>query len=206
MQVSAEIRWFWLGRAPEGLEHWFRSADAHGCPAGGGGSRTDEYLRDPGQEELGLKRRGSKPGVEVKGLVAVKREGIAAAPFTGPVETWTKLSTQALQISSTIAVEKQRWLRKFDTSGAEPVEVPLGENESPAEKDRALPGRGCNVELTRITVGGAEWWTLGFESFGALATVEDSLRATGAVVAARRPPPLGDPLQASYPAWLAQLA
>jgi hypothetical protein len=64
---------------------------------------------------------------------------------------------------------------------------------------------GCNVELARVTVGGEVWWTLGFEAFGPPRTLQASLRATAGLLAARRPPPLGDGLRASYPAWLAQL-
>jgi hypothetical protein len=58
MQVSAEIRWFWRDAPPAGLEDWFRDAGVHGCPADDEETRTDVYLREPGQVELGLKRRG----------------------------------------------------------------------------------------------------------------------------------------------------
>src|SRR3982751_1191157 len=37
--------------------------------AGGGRPREDVYLRDDRQAALGIKRRGGRPGVEVKGLV-----------------------------------------------------------------------------------------------------------------------------------------
>jgi hypothetical protein len=58
MEVSAEIRWLWHNTVPPGLVDWFCPADAHGCPAGGGRTRMDEYLRDAHQVELGCKRRG----------------------------------------------------------------------------------------------------------------------------------------------------
>ena len=209
MQVSAEIRWFWRDRAPSGLEDWFKDRDVHGCTAGGPETRTDEYLRDPGQTELGLKLRGTRPGVEatsveVKGLVAVTWDGLTVAPFRGPIEIWTKVSTPALKLPSTVRVEKERWLRKFDTSGAAVVEVPLGTRSKPVEEDRPLPGSGCNVELTRLAVAGSVWWTLGFESFGMLPTVENSLRAAATLLATRSPT-LEHGLRASYPVWLAHL-
>ncbi|HEX6040529.1 hypothetical protein [Longimicrobium sp.] len=196
MRVSAEVRWFWRDEPPGGLEAWFRDADAHGCPAGDEEARADVYLRDPGQTELGIKRRGGNEEVEVKALVSVIRDGVAAPPFVGPAETWTKVRARGLDFAASVTTHKARRLRTFETGGAEPVEMRPG---SPA------PPVGCNVELTRVTVNGDVWWTLGFESFGPPRTLTDSLRATTALLATRRPPRLGDGLQASYPAWLAQL-
>src|ERR1035438_5096441 len=71
MKVSAEIRYFWRGAAPGGLEEWFRSGEGQPFPAGGGESRLDEYLRDADQTELSVKRRGEELGVEVKGRFQV---------------------------------------------------------------------------------------------------------------------------------------
>jgi hypothetical protein len=58
------------------------------CPPGGGLLRLDEYLSDPNQCELGIKRRGGKKGVEVKGLVTHAEQQLAAGPFVGPIEIW----------------------------------------------------------------------------------------------------------------------
>ena len=84
MQVSAEIRWFWKGVLPPELLVWFQRAERHSCAGGGGSVRTDAYLRDARQSELGLKLRGGKKGVEIKGLVAVIADGCQASPFIGP--------------------------------------------------------------------------------------------------------------------------
>lgn len=196
MQVSAEIRWFWCDAPPAGFDDWFRDAGVHGCPTSDEEARTDVYLREPGQTELGLKRRGGKDGVEVKALVSVIRDGVSAAPFTGPVETWTKVTARGVDFASTVTTHKVRWSRTFDTGAAAAVEVSPG---------RAQPSVGCGVELTQVTVDGDVWWTLGFESFGAPGTLEESVRATAALLSTRRPPSLGDGLRASYPAWLVQL-
>jgi hypothetical protein len=204
MQVSAEIRWFWHDASPPGIEDWFCKADAHYCSAGGGGTRVDEYLRDASQVELGLKRRGGKKGVEVKGLVAVTWSGLAVGPFAGPVEVWTKWTSEPLELNSTSTVNttKRRWLRKFDTIVPLPQEIPLDTEEKPLD-NRPLPALGCNVELTQVSLlNGDVWWTLGFEAFGTIRTVENDLRAVATILAARRPPGLGDGLLASYPAWL----
>jgi len=203
MQVSAEIRWFWRAKCPDAIETWFRSGSTQ---PGGGSAREDEYLHEPTQLEFGLKRRGKKIGVEAKGLVAVLPQPSNAVPFLGLIEIWCKwqLLTVALSGLPTVPTRKLRWLRKFDTSGEEPSEIPLGEDETPVD-GRALPGLGCNVELTRVELRGEQvWWTLGFEAFGELPSVERSLRNTLSIMATRQPPPLGTGELLNYPAWLSR--
>ena len=204
MQISAEIRWFWSDVPPPKLEEWFRDATEDTCAAGGGESRVDEYLYDGNQIELGLKRRGGKPGVEVKGLVAAEWGKLTATPFVGPIELWTKWTSEVLELNSdrTVPIKKIRWLRKFDTAKQFPEEIPLDGKEKPLGT-RPLPELGCNVELTQITLGDNKvWWTLGFESFGTIQTVDKSLYAVAATLATRQPPELGTGLLASYPDWL----
>ena len=130
---------------PPGLEDWFCKADAHGCPARGGRTRVDEYVRDIRQVELGLKRRDGHQGVEVKGLVAVTWGGGAGEPFAGPIELWTKWISEPLELlsHSTVPIEKQRWLRQFDTTGRVPQEIALDNEEKPHDR-RLLPALGCN--------------------------------------------------------------
>jgi hypothetical protein len=210
MQLSAEVRWFWRGDPQPECHAWFQSAAMHGCPAGGGkDSREDIYLSAPAQADLGIKRRGNKPGVEVKGLVAISETRLASQPFAGSIEMWSKWSSEALTIGHlpTIATSKLRWLRKFDTSGSEAVEVPLKDDEEPADASRQRPVRGCNVELTRVTLAGDErWWTFGFESFGPLTSIVSDLCKAEEVIAACQPPRLPPGQLASYPAWLQRYA
>lgn len=207
MQISAEIRWFWPDEPPTGLQAWFCNAGNKYCAAGGGKTRMDEYLYDPYQFELGLKRRGGKDGVEVKGLIEIRRDGLVMIPFTGSVEIWTKWTSERLELqsNSTVSTQKRRWLRKFDTALALPQEIPLGADEKPLDKQRPIPTFGCNVELTEVTLKNAKvWWTLGFESFGTIEAIEDHLRAVAMTLADRRPPKLDDGLLANYPAWLSK--
>lgn len=204
MQVSAEVRWFWAGRPPLGLKEWFIDSKDHGCVAGGGGTRTDYYLPERHQAELGIKRRGGGgKGIEVKGLVATAGK-VARGPFSGPIELWTKWTSTSLRLTREGAVRtrKRRWLRKFDTTGARPREIALNAEELPLDSKKR-PARGCNVELTKVTLSdGTVWWTLGFEAFGTLDTVPESLKTAAKVLSAREPPELGQGLLASYPAWL----
>jgi hypothetical protein len=201
--VSAELRWFWRDTLPRGVEAWFRNGS---LPPGGGTARVDEYLLDPEQRELGLKRRGARPGVEVKGLVAVLGE--TSPPLGGRVQLWCKWTSEGLTIDRLprLAVHKTRWLRKYDTSGVNLSEVELDAEERRRDSPDAVLERGCQWELVALRVDGddANWWSVGFEAFGELATVEQSLRRTVAHVAARAPQ-LDAGVEMSYPAWLASL-
>jgi len=205
MLVSAEIRWFWRDASPLGLRDWFESAEVHGCPVGGGDEepRPDAYLRDASQQELGIKARAGN-SIEVKGLVAVIWNGLPSGPFAGPIEIWTKWSAPALTLNAatTIGTRKTRWLRKFNTAGAIPAEIPLNKKEQPADDKIEPPDLGCNVELTEVKTSSEVWWTFAFETFGKLTTIQNDLQAVTSVLAARNPPGLGTPLLASYPAWL----
>jgi hypothetical protein len=205
MHITAEIRWFWPDCPPPGLDAWFRDAALHGCPAGGGDRRLDEYLYQPGQAELGLKRRGGGDGVEIKGLLSVAPDALKAGPFAGSPERWVKWESPALSLEGRqlIRLTKRRWLRTFDCTRDETKALALGPDENPL--GRPMPERGCNVELTELTLeGGGPWWTFGLEAFGVFEQVEHDLRRVAAELAAAHPPlPSGGAL-ASYPRWLAE--
>lgn len=202
--ISAEARWFWRQDLPPAVEAWFREGMS---PPGGGQPRTDEYLLDRLQRELGIKMRGGGRGVEVKGLVA-RREHVSA-PLQGRVEIWSKWISGALSIDRLpcVAVRKTRWLRKYDTSGGQVIEVPLDAEERPTDSPQHIIERGCQFELVALTIGPDDnvWWSVGFEAFGELDTIEDSLHRT-LVYVAPRAPALDDGLELSYPEWLAEFA
>ena len=207
MQVSAELRWFWPAQAPEGLEDWFcKSSTSYVAAGGGDEGRADIYLMEPSQEEVGIKRRGGKPGIEIKGLVAEIDEPVSTKTFDGRIQLWTKwsLGSDNFSLTRTIEVHKLRWLRKFDTSSRPPTEIPLDGAGIPIDDGR-LPEQGCNVELTKVWLSDQRvWWTFGFEAFGRLHSVEDSIRSTVQVMQDRKPTvAMGD--LASYPRWLSQI-
>ena len=193
MQVSAEIRWFWP-EEPTAVVDWFHDRTIHRLSPGQEDERIDCYLHDANQDELGLKVRGNKPGIECKGLVARTSIGVETGPFAGPLEIWCKWSSTSLKIPANqlVCVSKRRAVRKFDTAhGA--IEV---------EFDRR-PGTGCNVELTELTLpNGTRWWSLGFEAFGSLESVTQSVVRTAAELSSHSAPALLNAVQASYPAWL----
>jgi hypothetical protein len=201
VSVSAELRWFWK-EAPAGLESWFRSGP---FPPGGGTPREDEYLLNASQVDLGVKKRGAKAGVEVKGLVGLG--GTSQRPFEGRVQIWGKWSVETLALDRLprVKVHKTRWLRKYDTSGTGISEVELDADEQQRRAPDGPLERGCQLEFVALRVGGAAgaWWSLGFEAFGDLSDVEQSLHRTVAHLAPTAPS-LADGLELSYPQWLAR--
>ena len=200
MLVSAEVRWFWKNAEPHPLTEWFRGG---AYPPGGGTPRTDEYLVDPGQRELGVKRRGGTGGIEVKGLVERRRP--APAPFAGRVQIWCKWTSEALTIDHRprVSIQKTRWIRKYDTAGTVVREVELDAAERPRHSPARGLERGCQLELVALRIDDRHetWSSFGFEAFGELDTLEDSLHRTVAHLAPDAPRvTLGAEL--SYPEWL----
>ena len=83
------------------------------------------------------------------------------------------------------------------------MEVPLNDKELPVDAKQPLPARGCNVELTEVTLtNGDIWWTLGFEAFGGVGTVAEDLHKVATILASEGPPNPSGGLRASYPTWL----
>ena len=202
MRISAELRWFWRGDVPPAFEKWFRESPTHPYPVGGGNLRQDDYLVDPGQTELGIKTRGGGTRTDIKGLFSRAAGAVSESPFRGQAEVWMKWTSNALQLDKAhkISTKKTRWMRKFDTTGPTPRELELGPDEEPLHENSSATG--CNVELTLVEISGEVWWTFGFECFGELGLVTQQLRTVATSLAAREPPEMGNPVPASYPAWL----
>ena len=207
MQVTAEIRWFLSDNESRELVDWFASPAVHGGPHAAPPGRVDRYLIDKCQVELGIKARGGRDGVEIKGLVDARAADLSSGPFTGPIEIWSKWWTNALSLDAnrTVAIEKRRWMRAFDLSGTSTVDATSHVAEW-FSGSRPIPSRGCNVEVTRVTVpDGQVWWTMGFEAYGALSTVAADVIVVADLMSSRTPPPLSGAKCQSYPSWLASM-
>ena len=201
MLISAEVRWFWSGRCPQPVHDWFFKS---GLSPGGGLSRIDRYACPRSEAEISLKKRGGKPELEVKGLVAVRRNP-ELEPLAPHIEIWCKWSCTipGFKLTDEVVITKTRWLRKFDTSKYVRSEIPLGANEKPTP-GYSLPVQGCNVELTEVKIAGhaERWWTLAFEAFGDLEGVSTNLTLT---VLLEKPLLLrivGSGAFLNYPTWL----
>jgi len=201
MRVTAEMRWFWPDKCPSELERWFFNPLPQ---AGGGQTRCDEYVAS-NSSELGIKKRGSKAGLELKGLIGTSRCQ-ELAPLGPHYELWCKWTSSDVLLNSTnvLVTKKLRWVRKLNTSGSVVLEVPLGTDEVPL--DGCWVQEGCNLTLTNVQILGVagQWWTFCFEAFGDLQSAPNNLKAaTNYASSAALPSPNGAFL--SYPAWLSEV-
>src|ERR1700683_2225522 len=100
MFISAEIRWFWRHTCSIELEDWFFRR----TPLPGGGTkRTDVYLRHSNERVLGIKQRGTKAGLEIKGLIAVL-EDARLQDLSGHYELWCKWTSDITNLASAKSV------------------------------------------------------------------------------------------------------
>ena len=177
--------------------------------------RSDEYFVSSDNSEIGIKRRDVRTEsplsvIEIKGLVDVIEPGVALYNGNAGFERWIKWTCSGIDLSAgcSLHVNKTRWLRKFSICGQIVTEIPLNRKEKPADATVALPLEGCNVELTKVTWDegrGAEWFTVGFEAFGALGSVELNLRQTSEHLKLRTLLGLSTEHLMNYPKWLRML-
>ena len=97
-----------------------------------------------------------------------------------------------------IAVSKQRALRIYTLGPG---------NRAVASLPGAWPAQGCALELSQVQVKAVEWWTLGLESFGPEAGLQNTFRLVAAhVLGSGTAQWLAADSSYGYPAWLASLA
>ena len=197
MRLTAEIRWFWLDRPPQKFHDWFVGAGAAWTAAGSTKTRVDEYLRDPDQDSLGIKKRG-RGDVEIKGLIGRRDKHLDFAGCTSQIELWAKWACRTLDLDGLplIGVEKQRWKRSFSVHADVVSELATASELAPRQS-------GCDAELTLLKGPDmAPWWTLGFEAYGELDKVEAVLSQTVSLMTRRCPPPLSPGEAIGYPSWI----
>lgn len=193
------MRWFAPGHPPEALTRRF---DDLGAP--GPQSRTDTYLDLSGTDDLGVKLREGGTAFELK----LRQHDLGETKFnagpTGNVERWQKWSFPVtdeacptagfgLPVESWVEVEKSRRLSTYRLAPDGTV--------SPVE---GRAGDGCSVEITELVMDGSQWWSLGFEAFGAQERLADALTATAAAffAGAEVAGALDGARSCAYPAWL----
>jgi len=195
-----EVKWFREGAIPRETLKWFEQRDGQPetqpC-------RVDYYLCVTDRDSLGIKLREGR--IEIKQrhrqYGVVRFDGRVA----GLVEQWHKWGFELIQPGSDpasilgasrswIGVKKDRRLYRYRvTDDQKVVAVPTTD----------YPVQGCHLELTRIGVGDRGWWSLGFEAFGDLSTIQESLFLVARkVLAAGAPPVLEAKDSYGYPTWL----
>lgn len=202
MRLSAELRWFWSGKPAKEFNQWFVEAGQSWPAAKPPKTRLDDYLVDPEQSALSIKKRSSGSTVEIKGLIAARNQTLSFADCTASVELWAKWPISGLDLccARVVTIGKERRMRSFRPSCGGVGEV------APSTEELATDAAsGCNVELTRISCPDrSSWWTLGFEAFGSLEEIEHLLAATLAEMNGRNPPLPTRGQACSYAAWLSK--
>jgi hypothetical protein len=61
------------------------------------------------------------------------------------------------------------------------------------------------MKLNKVVLEDDLWWTLGFEAFGSMKRVKNSLKSVATLLASRQAPKLDGCLIASYPEWLSKI-
>jgi hypothetical protein len=96
--AAKSLNSFWSGAASD-VKNWFCAIEPGFAPGGGVRVRTDDYVFDVTQSELGIRKR-DKAGVEVKALVEICADNVDILPFAGAVEIWTKVAARTLNLES----------------------------------------------------------------------------------------------------------
>jgi hypothetical protein len=158
MIKTREIRWFF--ESPQGLLTSF----FEGLPrqAASYEERTDRYLAGLLSEGNGVKLRGGR--LEIKSRVDGPETGVIAPGLEGVMETWVKYGFELKEgaqegvadediAAQWLDVAKERWVTLVDATGPNLQFHPLGYQ----------PGDYVQVEYTRISLGGRQWYTFGLE-------------------------------------------
>ena len=186
---SAEVRWFFPGILQDAVLDAF---DARRESV-----RHDRYLRLRGVDAVGVKLRQGR--LEVKARRGPIETVALAEGVSGNCDCWVKWACAADkldQLTALLAEDTREWI---DVQKERCVRV-YGDATT-----------GCHVELTKIVVDRAHWWTLGIEAIGPADQAREQLRRGAAVFFAEQyraltlDAALAGATSASYPMWLASL-
>lgn len=166
MLSSTELRWFYPGKLPEAISAWFRT-EYLGKVLEPPEKREDVYLAIASDcDYMGIKLRQRR--LEIKWRKAELGVLIITKGVEGKLETWDKWTCEdskaenfqpqsVIHKSHWIKVSKVRQQRKYQVLDRKLVQnVPLN----------AAVDQGCNLELTQLSIGGNDWWSIALEAFG----------------------------------------
>ena len=164
MYKSREVRWFFKDEN-EVMAKWFQS---HQLDFNRVEPRTDYYHLPTLSEALGIKIREGR--LEFKHRISGPYTGILHNDQQINYEDWTKWSFELSDkdpVTKTIAEDNKNhnWLAVNKTRMA----VNVGEAQNSELRifglDIIIP-RGCQLEYTKLEVGGELWYSFGLEWFG----------------------------------------
>ena len=203
MFPTIELRWFCEGAAPPaGVREWFRTLGRAEIQQ----PRVDYYLHLADEPALGIKVREGR--LEIKKRTRAYGAATIRPGVGGVIEGWRKWSFELARVeagrdigiddgSPWLPVLKARKLLRFAVIGDRHFLLRV----------QVRPERGCEVELTSVSVGANRRWTVGLEAFGAhSATMGDLLAVASRIFEAETAPSLTVPDSYGYPAWLGRLS
>lgn len=190
---SLEVRWIAAGPVITAMQEWFTRFPA------GAEARADAYLLLPRLTGLSVKLR-DRAALEVKSYLGSAGVLDLPARCRGRLEYWRKWSFPCDPVDQGDAVPAGWSMvrkRRLRTWFPMPDGKPAG-SHAPAQA-------GCAVELTRATLRGEPWWSVGFEASGPAGLLRGALdHAAGIMFAQPLPAELELSLDKSrsYADWL----
>lgn len=210
---TCECRWFFEGELEDDVVDWFRKAK----PWQQSGdlrslewpeaARVDRYVVIPKNRDIGIKWRGEAvegrgEPLEFKAKVASLGVQAFVPGVTGIIERWIKwtFDGEALQASRLLNVEKKRIVRMVQLDGS------IGELEVPSVGSGSYVKRGLQIELTRLSLAGERFWTLGFEGFPDSSDLREAFFSNVSVFLrdSAEAHGLSSERSFSYPEWIAR--
>lgn len=202
MFPTVELRWFREGAAPpEETQRWFQAIGQAELQH----PRVDYYLHLANEPSLGVKFRDGR--LEIKKRTARFSTMSIGPHVSGAMEGWRKWSftlaqpgaapeSDRIERSPWLPVRKARQLLRFAITDERHFLFP----------GQFRPERGCEIELTSVTVGTAGWWSLGLEAYGPRSFVKNDLMAVARRLLVGVTAPALEAVDSyGYPEWLARL-
>ena len=200
MLITCELRWFYRGRLPEEIEHWF-AADVQGVHSQTPEEREDWYLLIPGCEHLSVKLRDRN--LEIKWRVAQLGRVNFRDNLAGETEKWVKwtcLDPEAETVITPDVVEKGQWVSVKKVRSM--VRFQVNPDNSLILVTEETKNDKCNVELTQLFIKEDSWWSLGFEASGKDANLTNNLEVVAKSVLNSYPADLQGENSYGYPKFL----
>ena len=206
--LTAEIRWFFNGAVPKGIEEWYGKG-LPGTLAEQSKPREDIYFLWPERDEVGLKLREGRLELKIRS----HSEGFSSGDerISGLQEVWEKerwdySEDDDNQVVRSFLAEDLRGLRIKVTKTRQQRKYEFNENGTLTPVPMRKRGdRVAIIELTELTVDGKHAWSLAFDIIGPADEI-DSLRAQAleTLLADYPGPALTSDNSFGYPGWLLQ--
>jgi hypothetical protein len=195
------------GALPDGVFRWFKG----GRILDSQGVQIHEYLLFPDCQSVGVKLREGR--FEIKAILDASQPFSLGPGIQGTTEQWVKWSfaSESLQAIDPALHHSGLWLKVYKERFLRKLSADRGILEEVSARPGALPGTGCNIELTRIELEANPryWFSLGFEAFGpSPVAAKILLEAIHLFFLDHGQVPgisLGERNSLSYPAWLAKV-